>query len=63
MRKQWLQRAETIVQGQQRAVAERPNHRLFLSCEDGEMSGPAPIGASLTWVRLRHFRTVVGLIP
>ena len=42
---------------------ERHDHRLLLDREDGRMNGLLPIGASVACVRLRHFCTVVWLMP
>lgn len=59
-----LESGEAIVQREERVAAERYDHRLLLGCEDGGMNGLRPhIGACVACVLLRHFSTVVGLIP
>jgi hypothetical protein len=59
----WLQSVEAVIERQQRMATEGDNGRFFASVRTEERISFGPTAASPAWLRLRHFCTVVGLMP
>ena len=58
-----FQAAHDVIEGQQGAAAELDDDGLFGEREHGALGGLGPIETSAVALRLRHFRTVLALIP
>ena len=63
MRDGRLQGIEAIVEGQQRMATKGDDQRFLVGRQHRRVRGLRPIGQSSTLIRVRHFATVLGLIP